>query len=99
MPSAGIVLRVTSPDDYYLVRASAFEQRLSLLHVVHGTPKRSPAVDAEIAQDIGRPRGRVNGNGFTMSLDDQWALTAFDYGQARRWPVRNLDRTGRRHAV
>jgi hypothetical protein len=80
MPSAGIALRVTSPDAYYLVRASAFEQRLSLLHVVHGTPEEIASVDAEIAQDHWQTlEVVVNGNAFTMSLDDQWALTAFDY--------------------
>ncbi len=82
MPSAGIALRVTSPDDYYLARASAFEQRLSLLHVVHGTPEEIASVDAEIAQDHWQTlEVVVNGNGFTMSLDGQWALTAFDYGK------------------
>ena len=36
MPSAGIAVRVTSPNDYYLVRVSAFELRLSLLHIING---------------------------------------------------------------
>jgi hypothetical protein len=82
MPSAGIALRVISPDDYYLVRASAFEQRLSLLHIIHGTPEEIAGIDAEIARDHWQTLEVViNGNGFTMWLDDQWALTAFDYGK------------------
>ena len=82
MPSAGIALRVTSPDDYYLVRASALEQRLSVLHVVHGAPEEIAGVDAEIAQSHWQSLEVVtNGNSFSVSLNDQWALTAFDYGK------------------
>jgi len=82
MPSAGIAIRVTSPDDYYLVRASAYEQRLSLLHIVHGAAEEIVGVDADIAQDHWQTLEVVTrGNGFTMWLDDQWALTAFDYGK------------------
>ena len=82
MPSAGIALRVTSPNDYYLVRASAPEQRLSLLHVVHGATEEIAGVDAEIAEDHWQTMEIVaRGNGFSMWLDDQWALSAFDYGE------------------
>jgi hypothetical protein len=82
MPSAGIALRVTSPDDYYLVRASAFEQRLALLHVVHGAAEEIAGVDAEIVQDHWQTLEVVSrGSGFTMWLNDQWALTAFDGGK------------------
>ena len=82
MPSAGIALRVTSPNDYYLVRASASEQRLSLLHVVHGATEEIAGVDAEIAEGHWQTLEIVaRGNGFSMWLDDQWALTAFDYGE------------------
>ena len=82
LPSAGIVLRVTSPNDYYLVRASAPEQRLSLLHVVHGATEEIAGVDAEIAEDHWQTLEIVaRGNGFSMWLDDQWALSAFDYGE------------------
>jgi hypothetical protein len=81
-PSAGIALRVTSPDDYYLVRASAHEQRLALLHVVHETAEEIAGVDADIAQDHWQTLEVViRGNGFTMWLNDQWVLTAFDYGK------------------
>ena len=82
MPSAGIAVRVTSPDDYYLVRISAFEQRLSLLHVIRGTPEEIAGVDADIAQNQWQALEVVaNGGGFTISLDEQWVLTAFDHGK------------------
>jgi len=45
MPSAGIALRVTGPDNYDLVRASAFEERLSFIHVVGGASEEIASVD------------------------------------------------------
>ncbi|SIO28340.1 hypothetical protein SAMN05443247_03486 [Bradyrhizobium erythrophlei] len=82
MPSAGIAVRVTSPNDYYLVRVSAFEQRLSLLHVVNGMAEEVAGVDADITLDHWQSlEVVVDGNSFKMSLDNRWALTAFDYGK------------------
>jgi hypothetical protein len=81
-PSAGIALRVTGPGDYYLVRVSASEQRLSLLHIVRGVSEEIAGVDAEIAQHRWQTLEVVaRDSGFTISLDDQWVLTAFDYGR------------------
>lgn len=82
MPSAGIAVRVTSPNDYYLVRASAFEQRLSLIHVVDGGSEEIADVDADIRPNHWQSLEVVaNGNSFKISLDDQWVLTAFDYSK------------------
>jgi hypothetical protein len=82
MPSAGIAVRVSSPKDYYLVRVSAFELRLSLLHVVNGMPEEIAGADADITQNHWQSLEVVaNGNSFKISLDDRWALTAFDYGK------------------
>jgi hypothetical protein len=79
MPSAGIAVRVTSPDDYYLVRVSAFEERLSFIHVVHGEFEEVAGVDAEITQDHWQTlEVAASGDHFTISLDDRWALTVFD---------------------
>ena len=81
-PSAGVVLRVTSPDDYYLVRASADEQRVSLLHVVHGVSEEIAGVEAEIAQDHWQSlEVTAKDSGFTIWLDGQWVLTAFDQSE------------------
>ena len=82
MPSAGIAVRVTSPNDYYLVRVSTFELRLSLLHIINGVPEEIAGVDADITQNPWQSLEVVaNGNSFKISLDDRWALTAFDYGK------------------
>ena len=48
VPSAGLALRVTGPDDYYLVRASEDEQRVSLFRVVGEAAEEIASVDADI---------------------------------------------------
>ncbi|NOJ38064.1 hypothetical protein [Bradyrhizobium australiense] len=81
-PSAGIAVRLTSPNDYYLVRVSAFEQRLSLLHVVDGTSEEIADVDADVTPNHWQSlEVIVNGNSFKVSLDGQWVLTGFDYSK------------------
>ena len=95
MPSAGIAVRVTSPNDYYFVRASAFEQRLSFVHVVDGKSEEIANIDADIRPNHWQSlEVVVNGNGFKVSLDDRWAFTAFDYskpasGQFGLWAERD----------
>jgi hypothetical protein len=95
MPSAGIVVRVTSPNDYYLIRASAFEQRLSFLHVVDGTSEEIANVDADITLNHWQSlEVVVDGNSFKISLDGKWVLTAFDHskptnGQFGIWAERD----------
>jgi hypothetical protein len=82
LPSAGIAVRIASPNDYYLVRVSAFEARLALLHVVNGVPQEIAGVDADVTQNHWQSlEVVVNGNSFKMSLDERWALTAFDYDE------------------
>jgi hypothetical protein len=95
MPSAGVVLRVTGPDDYYLVRASSYDQRVSLLHVVHGTAEEVAGVDADVSKEHWQTLAvLVRDSEFTISLDDRWVLTAFDrnglaVGQFGIWTERD----------
>jgi hypothetical protein len=94
-PSAGIAFRVTSPNDYYLVRVSAFEQRLWLQHIVNGTSEEIAGIDADITPDHWQSLDViVNGNSFKISLDGRWVLTGFDYsrplnGQFGMWAERD----------
>jgi hypothetical protein len=78
-PSAGVVLRIAGPDDYYLVRASVDEQRVSLLHIVRGVSEEIAGVDADVARNQWQTlEVGARGNEFTIWLDDRWVLTAFD---------------------
>lgn len=79
LPSGGLVLRMRSPDDYYLVKVSAYEERLSVIHVVNGKPNEVAGVDTEIAQDHWQTlEVDVRGSEFKITLDGRWVLTAFD---------------------
>jgi hypothetical protein len=81
-PSAGVILRLTGPADYYVVRASSHDQRVSLIHVVHGVAKEVAGVDAEIAERHWQSLEVVaRDKEFTISLDGRWVLTAFDYSE------------------
>ena len=81
--------------DYYLIRASAFEQRLSFLHVVDGTSEEIANVDADITLNHRQSlEVVVDGNSFKISLDGKWVLTAFDHskptnGQFGIWAERD----------
>ena len=84
-PSAGVAIRVRSPADYYLVKVSAPEQRLSLLHIAGHTTEVIAEVDADVAQDHWQSlQVLAHGEGFEISLDDRWVLTGFDHGQPAR---------------
>lgn len=79
LPGGGLVLRMTSPDDYYLIKLSAYEERLSLIHVVNGTSNEIASVDTEIAQDHWQTlEVDARSNEFKIMLDGRWVLTAFD---------------------
>jgi hypothetical protein len=94
-PSAGIALRVTAPDDYYLVRASEDEQRISLFRVARGVLEEIAGVDAEIARGHWQTlEVAARDNEFAIWLDDRWVLTVFDdskmiAGQVGIWTERD----------
>jgi hypothetical protein len=78
-PSAALALRITGPNDYYLVRASADEQRVSILRIVGGVSEEIASVDADIARNHWQTLEVVaRDNEFVIWLDQQWILTTFD---------------------
>ena len=78
-PSAGIALRVTGPDDYYLVRVGEDDQRISLFRVARGVSEEIAGVDADIARNQWQTlEVTAKDNAFTIWLDDAWVLTVFD---------------------
>ena len=82
VPSAGLALRVTGPDEYYLVRASEDEQRVSLFRVVGEASEEIAGVDADITRDHWQAlEVSASDNEFTGWLNDQWVLTVFDDGK------------------
>ncbi len=81
-PSAGIALRVTGPDDYYLVRVGEDDQRISLFRVARGVSEEIAGADADIARNHWQIlEVTAKDNEFTIWLDDAWVLTVFDDGK------------------
>jgi hypothetical protein len=79
MQSAGIAFRLTSASNYYVVRASARDERVALLRVTDGTIEEISGVDAEVAQNHWQTLAIVaKDDQFAISLDGEWILTVFD---------------------
>ena len=80
----GIALRLTSPDNYYLVETDARRDRVVFLRVVNGVAEEIVGVDADIASnEWHRLAVRAVDDEFVVSLDGVWAFTAFDKALSR----------------
>lgn len=83
----GVAVRLSSPQDYYLVQPDAKRDRV-LLSLVHtGVSDEIVGVDADIASHAWHTLTvRAKDDEFVVSLDGVWVFTAFD---------RTLPRAGR----
>jgi hypothetical protein len=72
-------VRLSSPQDYYLVQVDALRDRVLFSRVSDGTSEEVVAVDADIASHSWHTLTvRAVDNEFTVSLDGIWVFTAFD---------------------
>jgi hypothetical protein len=77
--AGGVALRLTSPQDYYLVQMDARREEIVLSRVKDGVSEEIAGVDADIS-----PQGwhtltvRVVDNEFTAFFDGKWVFTGFD---------------------
>ena len=79
MQSAGIAARFLDVDNYYVVSASALEERVDLFRIVNGTRERIWGTDAEIVRDRWHLLElQANDDQFIISLDRNWLFTARD---------------------
>jgi superoxide dismutase, Fe-Mn family len=86
-------------DNYYVVGASALEERIDLFRVLAGKMERIGGTGAEVALNHWHKLGLVaQGDQFTVSLDNEWLFTVWDR-TFDRWPYRPLDGRRQRHAV
>jgi hypothetical protein len=74
MQTAGLVARFANVDSYYVVGASALEERVDLSRVVDGKMERIWGTDADVALD----HWQLLELQFTISLDHVWLFTARD---------------------
>ena len=79
MQSAGIAARFVDADNYYVVSASALEERVDLFRVMNGKMERIWGTDADVTRYHWHKLGLVaQHDQFTVSLDDNWLFTAQD---------------------
>jgi hypothetical protein len=75
----GVAVRLSSPQDYYLVQVDALRDRVLFFRVSGGASEEIAGVDADIASHGWHTLTvRAVDSQFTVSLDGTWVFTAFD---------------------
>jgi hypothetical protein len=77
--AGGIVVRLTTYDDYYVVRANALEDNVRFYRVVKGRREQIKGVDTKVAGKQWHTLGlRAEGAHFTISFDGNELFSADD---------------------
>jgi hypothetical protein len=77
--AGGIAVRLTSPDDYYIVRANALEDNVRFYRVVKGRREQLAGANIKVsAKEWHALALRAEGEQFTVSFDGKVLFTATD---------------------
>jgi hypothetical protein len=77
--AGGIAVRLTTPDDYYVVRANALEDNVRFYRVVKGRREQLMGVDTKVSANQWHTLGlRAEGDRFTISFEGKPLFTAED---------------------
>jgi hypothetical protein len=77
--AGGIAVRLTTPDDYYVVRANALEDNVRFYRVVKGRREQLKGANTKVATGQWHTLGlRAEGDRFTVSFDGKLLFTAED---------------------
>ena len=77
--SGGIAARLTTPDDYYIVRANALEDNVRFYRVVKGNRQQLKSANAKVTADEWHTLGlKAEGDRFTISFDGKQLYTVTD---------------------
>jgi hypothetical protein len=77
--AGGIAVRLTTPDDYYVVRANALEDNVRFYRVVKGRREQLKGANTKVAANQWHTLGlRAEGERFTVSFDGKALFTAED---------------------
>jgi hypothetical protein len=77
--AGGIAVRLTTHDDYYVVRANALEDNVRFYRVVKGRREQIDSADTKVAGNRWHTLGlRAEGDAFTISFDGKTLFTAHD---------------------
>jgi hypothetical protein len=75
----GVAVRLSGPQNYYLVQVDALRERVLFSRVSDGTNEEIIGVDADIASHAWHTLTvRAKDDEFEVSLDGTWLFTAFD---------------------
>ena len=89
--AGGIVVRLTTPDDYYVVRANALEDNVRFYRVVNGRREQLKGSNIKVTTNEWHTLElRAEGDRFTVSFDGKQLYTAQDNtfagaGRVGRW--------------
>ena len=77
--AGGIAVRLTGPDDYYVVRANALENNVNFYRVVKGARTEIQGASIKVAPHVWHTLGlRAEGERFTVSFNGAPLFTAVD---------------------
>jgi hypothetical protein len=77
--AGGIAVRLSTPDDYYVVRANALEDNVRFYRVVQGRREQLAGADTKVSAKEWHTLGiRAEGERFTVSFDGKVLFTATD---------------------
>jgi hypothetical protein len=77
--AGGIAVRLTTPDDYYVVRANALEDNVRFYRVVKGRREQLKGANTKVATGQWHTLGlHAEGDRFTVSFDGKPLFTAED---------------------
>jgi len=83
--AGGIAVRLSTPDDYYVVRANALEDNVNFYRVVKGRRSQIKGADTKVASGQWHTLAlRAEGDRFTVTFDGKPLFTAEDktFGEA-----------------
>jgi hypothetical protein len=77
--AGGIAVRLTTPGDYYVVRANALENNVRFYRVVKGKREQLAGFNTKVTSNDWHTLGlRAEGERFTVSFDGKQLFTATD---------------------
>ena len=85
--AGGIAVRLSNPDNYYLVRANALEDNVRFYRIVKGRRIELKSADAKVAANAWHTLAlKAEGDRFTVTFDGKQLYTVTDktFGQAGR---------------
>jgi hypothetical protein len=77
--AGGIAVRLTSPDNYYIVRANALENNVRFYHVLKGKRTELKSADVKVASGQWQSLGlKTEGDRFTVTFNGTVLYTVVD---------------------